>query len=359
MKQSLYADFVRSFFPQLVTEIVEQINNKRQTSLPYLYKDLLVPEFTMDSRWSSITAKYNRVAADVVSLDSELPLKSRDTISTAQGDIPKMGMKLYLSEKQMKEIDSMIAQSMPIQQIVNKIFDDVTRCIEGIYDRIEDIFQSELSTGIGLSTMNNGTGVRIDMQFDDANRFGVSTSWDEIDNATALDDLTAVFDKADADGNTITDMWADDMWLRAFYKNKQVREQYAFNVGFVGQHTPVLDFDKAAQVIATKWGVTLHRVNRKIRTELNGKKADHFAWKQGVCAFTCNAKLGALVWTNVAEVAHPAENVDYQTADDYILVSKYHEVDPLREFTSSQAMVLPVLNNVDQIYLLDSKEVTA
>ena len=60
-----------------------------------MYKDLLEPVYSADGRWSSILAEYTRVAADVVSLDSELPLKSRDAIETAHGEIPKMGMKLY------------------------------------------------------------------------------------------------------------------------------------------------------------------------------------------------------------------------------------------------------------------------
>ena len=79
-------------------------------------------------------------------------------------------MKLYLTEKQMKDIDAMIAQNMPINQIVNKIFNDLPRCLEGVWERIEDMFLSELSTGIGLSERNNGTGVRIDVGYYIANK---------------------------------------------------------------------------------------------------------------------------------------------------------------------------------------------
>jgi hypothetical protein len=51
--------------------------------------------------------------------------------------------------------------------------------------------------------------------------------------------------------------------------------------------------------------------------------------------------------------------VTYQVANEFILVSEYSTNDPLREFTASQAMVVPVLNNVNQIYLLNSTEVVA
>lgn len=363
MEKSLYFEFTKKNFPGLVTQIVETLNEKRQKSLPYLYKSLLNPTFSADGRWSSILAEYSRVAADVVSLDSELPLKSRDTLTTAQGDIPKLGLKLYLTEKQMKDIDAMIAQNYPFAMIANKIFEDTPRVIEAIYERLEDIFLSELSTGVGVSERNNGTGVRIDVGYLDENKFGVSKLWaSNADDAEPLTDIQKIFDKALDDQNNITDVYADDAWLNAFYRCAQVRSQFAFDAGvavIAGTKAPVLDFDKASQVLLTKWNITLHRVARKIKTEINGKKQNHNPWQEGVAVFTCDTMLGDLVWTTVAEATRRVPNVQYQTADQFILVSKYSLVDPLREFTASQAMAIPVINNVDRIYVLDSKSVQA
>lgn len=359
MEKSLYFDFTKKFFPQLVTSIVEKLNEKRQSSLPYLYKSLLTPTFSADGRWASILAEYNRVAADVVALDSELPLKSRDSITTANGDIPKMGLKLYLTEKQMKDIDAMIAQGQNFATIANKIFDDVPRVIEGIYERIEDIFLSELSTGVGLSSHNVGTGIRIDVGYDTKNKFGVTKVWSDA-TAAPLDDIQKIFDKALDDQNTITDIYADDAWLNAFYKHPQVRGQFAFNAGISttsGSNVPVLDFEKAGQVLLSKWGINLHRVARKVKTEVNGKKSNHSPWAVGTAVFVCDEVLGDLVWTTCAESTRRVANVEYQEADEFILVSKYSLVDPLREFTASQAMVVPIINNVDRIYVLDSTQV--
>ena len=361
MEKSLYFELVQKYFPQLVTSIVERLNEKRVNQLSYLFKERLIPSFSADGRWASVLAEYNRVAADVVALDSELPLKSRDSIETASGEIPKLGMKLYLTEKQMKDIDSMIAQGLPLNQILNKVFNDLPRCIEGVWERLEDMFLSGLSTGVALSAHNNGTGVRVNYNYLAANKFGVAAQWANKETATPLTDMQKVFDKALADQNVITDIWMDDVALRNFYASKEVREQYAFNNNVtVGAGTvPVLDFEKAGQVLQTKFGVTLHRVARTIKTELNGKKNNHTPWQQGMVVFTCDEMLGSLVWTNTAEATRPVGGVQYQSADDYILLSKYSKNDPLREFTSSQAMVVPIIDNVDRIYTLDSKEVQA
>ena len=356
MEKSLYFEAVQKYFPKLVISVVEKLNEKNQKTLPYLYKDLLTSSYSADGRWASIIASYTRVAADVVALDSELPLKSRDSIEKVSGDIPKMGMKLYLTEKQMKDIDAMIALGLPEQEILRKIFADTTKVIAGVQERIEDIFQSELSTGIGLAGESNGLGVRVDMGYATDHKFGVSKVWSAAD-ATPISDIQKVFDKADDDGNIITDMWVDDTWLRAFYANKEAREQYAFIMNFVGQNVPNLNLEQAQTVTAAKWGVNLHRVNRRIKTESNGIRKNHSAWANGVCAFTCDANIGKLVWTTCAEATRPVAGVSYQTAEGFILVSKYSTNDPLREFTSSQAMVIPVLDNVDRIYIQDSTTV--
>jgi len=356
MTQSLYPEYVQKYMPQLVLSIVERLNEKRVNQLPYLFRTLLTPTFSADARWASILADYNRVAADVVALDSELPLKSRDTIEMASGDIPKIGMKLPLTEKQMKDLDAMIAQNMPINRIVQTIFNSLPRCIEGVYERIEDMFLSGLSTGVALSAKNNGTGARVDYGYLAANNFITSKSWDD-PTAPILDDIQKIFDKCVEDANVPTDLYLDDYALRNIYKNNQVRAQFAFNMNFVGQNVPVLDLDQTNLVFQRKWGVNVHRVARKIKTEINGKKSNHSPWAEGRLVFTCNATLGDLVWTTVAEATRPVSGVTYQSADEYILLSQYSKNDPLTEITASQAMVVPVINNVDQIYTLDSKTV--
>lgn len=356
MEKSLYFEYTQKYFPQLVASIVEKLNGKRQQTLPYLYRQHLTNTFSADGRWASITAEYTRVAADVVSMDAELPLKSRDKVSTAEGQIPKLGMKLYMSEKQLKDLDNMLAQRLPAPQILQKMFADLPRCIEAVYERIEDMFLSELSTGVALATRSGGTGVRVDMGFLEKNKFGYKgTAWTDAENSTPLDDIQLVYDKALEDQNTITTAYLDDYTIKLLGKSKQVREQFAFNQGITTNgNVPVLSYEQVASVFLSKWQTQLVRVARTIKTELNGKKGTHKPWSKGHITFTCYDNLGELYWTNTAEATRPVAGVSYETAEQFILASRYSTNDPLREFTSSQAMVVPILNNVDAIYTFDS-----
>lgn len=388
MAQSFYFEYFSKTYPDLVTAIVEKLNGKNTGALSYLYKTLLEPSYSTDGRWSSITAEYTRVAADVVSLNSSLPVKSRDSIEVAQGKIPKIGMKLGLEEKQMKDIDNMIASyqrnrmifeqrrgNMPEAQrismegrlkselgrIMNEIFQDTRRSIESIWERNEDIFLEELSSGFGLAEHNNGNGLRMNMGFKAENQFNPTALWNT-DTATPLDDIQKIFDKAIEDQNTITDVYLDDTALQLLYNSKQVREQYAFNKGVSVSGiagVPALDLAKINEIFRTKWEVTVHRVARKIKTEINGVKNSHSPWKKGAMTFVCDEIVGSLVWTDTAEANRQVEGTVYQTVDEYILVSKYAQHDPIKEITASQAMVVPILNNVDRIYTLDTQTVAA
>ena len=360
MEKSMYFEYAEKYFPQLVLSIVEKLNDSSRP-LSYMYRDLLNRQYSADGRWASILAHYTQVAADVVSLDSPLPLKARDTIEHVTGDIPKLGLKRYLSEKDIKDINAMIAQGQPINRVVDRIFQDLPWAINAVYERVEDIFLSEMSTGIGLSTRSNGTGVRIDVGYKPENQFGVLTAaWaSSPTTATPIEDIQKVVDKAEEDGNVISDLYLDDFALRALYKCDEIKQKYAFIVDFVGATIPALNFDKLNQVFEDEWNITIHRVRRKVRTEINGVQQSHSPWAEGRLVFTCDDRIGDLVWTDVVEMTRPVENVLYQTADDFILASQYSKNDPFREFTSSQAMVCPIINNVDRIYTLDPKTISA
>ncbi len=360
MEKSMYFEYAEKFFPQLVLSIVEKLNDS-SSPLTYLYRDLLNRRYSADGKWASILAHYTQVAADVVALDSELPLKARDVVEHVNGEIPKLGLKRYLTEKDIKDINAMIAQGQPVNRVVERIFQDLPWAIQAIFERIEDIFLSELSTGVGLSTRSNGTGVRIDVKYKDENQFGVTTAaWaSNPSTATPIEDIQKVVDKAEEDGNTITDLYLDDFALRALYKTDEMKQRYAFSVDFVGSNIPTLTFDKLAVVFEEEWNITIHRVRRKVRTELNGVQSSHSPWAEGRLVFVCDNKVGDLVWTDVVEMNRPVAGVVYQTADEFILASQYAKNDPYREFTSSQAMVVPIISSVDRIYTLDPKTVSA
>lgn len=355
MNPSLFLAYVQKYFPNYVASVSESLNGRSMTNLiPFLFAQLLIPKFTADSRWQAVSALYNGIAADVIALGSETPLKSRDSINTYTGELPKIGTKRSLNEVEMKNIDAMIAQNRPIDEIVNRIFADVPFVINAVDERLEDIFLSMLSTGKGVATNNVDISVEFDMHFLSGNKRGCSLAFSN-SSATPITDIdTKIIDKADADGNVIRFCYADDTALRAMYGNSEVRGLFGFQNNFPGT-TPSLSFEQLRSLFDSKWGIELRRVSRNTRTEVNGKQSTHKAWKDGNMTFTCDERVGDLVYTSTAEETRPVAGVAYQKANNYTLVSQYSEQEPLMEYTKSQAMAVPVINNVERIYTLDTK----
>src|ERR1700712_4812414 len=162
MEQSLFIQWVAKYFPAITVRVIETLNDTKNP-LTYLHRTMLRKDFSVSGKWDAISAANTLVMADVVAMDSSLPLKKRDSISKASGDIPKMGMELKLNEKQLTDLDTLIAQGGTDQQILAKLFADTPRVIGGIYERNEAIFLEGLLTGIALvdDSENVGTGIRV------------------------------------------------------------------------------------------------------------------------------------------------------------------------------------------------------
>ena len=356
MEKSLFVEFA-SKFTQLAKAVVERINGKK-TALTYLHKEMLTPELSIDLKWQTLNVDGSVVSADVVSMDSPLPLKKRDSFGTASGDIPKLGMKLALNEKTISDIEVLKARNVESATIVGKLFADTQKCIIGVYEKLEYIFLLGLSTGVALidDDTNVGTGIRIDYGYPAANSFGAVIPWSDITNSKPIDDIKRVIKEAKAKGNVPSILMMDESTFDSLAANAQTREQYAFSQGFVGTNIPIPDLEQVNTMLQKRYKLTIVIVDRVVVTERDGVRTNRTPWAANKIVFLENIKVGKLVYGILAEESHKNLAVSYDKLDNFILVKKWHSTDPFAEFTSSQALVLPVINNVDSIYLLDVEE---
>lgn len=363
MEPSLFSAWVAKWFKPLVAKIVEKVNGTK-TPQTYLHKTMLRKEYSPTLKWSSINVDGTTVAADVVAMDSPLPLKKRDTISKADGDIPKLGMKLALNERTMTDLGILKRTQGQESAIVQKLFADTAKAITGIYERLELMFLQALSTGVTIiqDTENVGLGVRVDFGYREENKFGATAVWGA--NGTPITDFNRIKDKAFGDGNNITTVMMDSTAFNNMRKSAEFREAYAGSMDITITETSILptpNAEKANAFVLSEYGWTIQIVDRSIKLERDGNKTNVKPWADGAVVFLTTTEVGTLTWGTLAEMDpdHQSKGVAYDVADEMILVSKYHKTDPLKEFTSSQALVLPVINNTDEIYLLDTKTAQA
>ncbi|WP_324069827.1 MAG: major capsid protein [Flavobacterium sp.] len=355
MNQSLFVQFL-AYFKAIAKSIEEKVNGKK-TELTYLYKEMLTEELSVDLQWKSLTVNSNIVAADIVALDSALPLKKRDSFGTASGDIPKLGMKLQLSEKQMSDIDVLKARNVETSILVDKIFQDQVKATMGIHEKLEFIFLQGLSTGIGLVENENnvGTGIRVDYGYLSSNKFGASLPWSNT-NAKPIDDIKRVVKEARAKGDNIKVLMMSDTTFDKLAENAQTRENFAFSQNFVGTNIPTPDLEQVNGLMQRKFGLTIVVVDRTVTTERDGVRTVHTPWATDNVIFLTSPKVGKLAYGILAEETRKSPKVMYEKSGSFILLKKWSTEEPFAEFTSSQCLALPVINNVSSIYLLNCEK---
>lgn len=366
MQESLFIEYINKFFAGIVLNVVTRLNGSENPQ-PYYHRRMLNKKFSISGKWDALSAEYGIVAADVVAMDSQLPLKRRDALSTASGDIPKQGLKMMLNENQLTKLDTLRGQmalnsnvAAAERQIITQIFEDTPRVITAIYERNEKIFLESLSTGMCEveDTENTGTSIRVDWGYKDSNKFGVEALWSDAANALPLNDIAEVQKAARAKGHILRTIKMDRTTFENMANTNQMKQQFGFFLIPGGAASPIApDLTQANQLLTRRFGMTIEIIERTVVTEKNGIRTIHTPWSEGKVIFLTSDTVGDLVYSFIAEMNHPVAGVAYQRADDMILVSKYRQNEPLTEFTSSQGRVIPVLAGVDQIYQLDAKVV--
>lgn len=362
MNPTFFLEIVESFFRLVVGKITEKINGKK-TETPLLHKTLLTEEYSADLTWGATELNTSVVAADVVSLDSSLPLKRRDRISVATGTVPKLGMKYQKGEKAITDINIMRARGADEDTVVRKIFDDVPKAIKGVDVRVEIMFLQGLSTGETLipDEERPGTGVRVSFGYKPENTFhALKGKWGEA-TATPQDDLQQLFDRAEQDGNSIELVFISKKYFDFFRKSEQGK---ILSASYLNQTI----LDKAALTIASRatmldalqneYGAKFQIVNStfKVEDKAGNRKSIVPYAEANVVGVPSAESVGRLVYGTLAEETKPVAGVSYEKSGSYILVSKYSKNDPLREFTTSQALVLPVIDGADGIYILHADQ---
>lgn len=364
MESTLFGGIVDKFFRLVVGKITEKFNGKT-TEQAMLHKTMLVEEYSADLTWGATELNHSIVAADVVALDSSLPLKRRGKIATATGSLPKLGIKFRKGEKTISDINVMIARGADEATVASKVFDDVSKAIKAIDVRKEIMFLQALSTGATLVSddNNDGTGIRVEFGYKAENTFGATVAaWGET-TATPQDDLQQLFDKAVEDGNAINHIYISKKYFNLFRKSEQGRVLAASFLNQVITTTskiPVPSRSVFLEALADEYGATFHVVDAAYKYQKpNGETESVRPWEEANIVGVPAEQVGRLVYGTLAEETNPVAGVSYQKSGSHILVSKYSKTDPLEEFTAGQALVIPVIDGADSIYVLHANEVAS
>lgn len=365
MNPSLYLTFVQGFLRKVVGKLIEKFNGRKEEE-KYLHETLLTEEFSGDLTWGSVGLDHSIVAADVVALDSSLPLKSRGAISEAKGKIPKVGVKFRKGESDITNINNMrnriqgtpegSARNNLIAKIAAMVLDDVPKCVKAIKVRNEIMFRMGLSTGMTIVADEDNIGTGIRANFGYKHIYHAKTApWGE-EGYNPIEDLRQMFDDANDNSDAIEYVYISKKYFDFIRSSVYGKKLVADFRGQVYQSTDLLSQPgrKAmAEALEDEFGAEFVIIKGTFKIENpDGSKKSVQPWVEANIVGVPAKIVGRLVYGTLAEETNKVNGVEYEKFGNYILISKYSKTDPLEEFTAGQALCLPVIDGGDSIYLL-------
>lgn len=359
MEKVLFSGILKKYLPALNRLV--QLYNEKKNRPEYLFKTMLTPRFSVNQTWDSSYYHNHIVAADVVSMDSNLPLKKRDKIRVATGELQKVGMKTQLKEGQINDLQNLEARGGKMQEIVKAVMNDPVRCAYGIDERMEFLFLQGLSNGMFAVAdgENTGIGVRVDFGYLADHKFSVNKAWSDAVNSTPMTDIADAISKAANEGNIITNIMMSDTAFNNLRKSREAKEFVANYMGIpVGSSSkiPTPTRNNMNEALKSEYGVEVIVVNRSVQIEKDGNTNAVRPWNEDKVIFLTDTNVGEFVYGQLVEETNPAEGVLYSKVNDYTLIKRWHNEEPFCEYTAAQALALPIIQNAHQIYQLDIKE---
>ncbi|MES2620238.1 MAG: major capsid protein [Bacteroidota bacterium] len=360
MEQSQFLTFIKKWFSATILVILEKINGS-ENKPNYLHEELLRTEFSVTGMWETVQFDGTLVAADYVSLDSSLPLKSRDSMGSVTGKIPKMGLEKQKNEQEITDLQTMQSQNVSETTLARRIFNDLETVIGGVKERNEASFLQGFSTGITLvqDDAKPGSAVRIDYGYKTENKFGVSTVFSNVASTPLTDIQTRILAKASVDGKQVTRIYTDLATMRNILKTNEAKDLYAVSIGNFGSTKPTPSAARLNEAVQAEYGFQFVVVDRSVTIEDKaGNRSTFKPWQTGMLAATTADVVGALFYATPAEQNARVAGVQYEVVDEYILTSMFRVNRPsVAEITNAQARVAPVVGTT--VYTMDSLTVQA
>lgn len=323
-------------------------------------------EYRDELTWESLQGEAGaNIKADVISYDSSAPEKGRSIIGKASGKIAKTAIKRVMREEDLmmyRRLKKGAVNDTEKQAILELVFNDIDFVVNGVNATAEFLALQIASTGqITLDKTNNSgivTATAVDMGVPTANKTCVTALFSNTTTADYIAEVKKIDKAARAKGTKLMYQWMSPATFDSIVAQDKVKAAYGFfmsnnNVTFNG-NIATDDLNK----LLVKNRLPEIRI---IDTYVQNEDADHKRttiqpWQEGYITFSAEEKLGKLQHGPIAEEdAESVKKYAVQSKKGHILVTKWSDVDPVREYTKGEGHFFPVLKNPESLYILNTK----
>ncbi|MBA7536377.1 hypothetical protein ES705_28640 [subsurface metagenome] len=349
MEFSILKDILK---PKVLAGFIEEWKPEKTPILEYMpYK--AVPAL----QYQIVQGSESRPMSDVVAYDTAYPRKSRPALSKISGNLPALRIMRQMNETDLNSFMQFNAMKTPdTQAVIELIFNDIIYCFKAVLGRLNWLGFQALSTGIISLTKLNNAGIitETDITFHIDNTSGASVVWNatDLDTTKPITDIEVVCALARTKGIIIKKIL---MSPTSFSHLRKSQESVNFCFGQSG--SLVSKYPNLATINENLIADGLPPIDL-IQSILQFENEDHditnlVAWNEGSVAFLPQDQIGAILHCRTAEEEFPPKCVT-QEKKDIVLISKWSENAPIREFTSGACNGFPGIKLANSIFLMNS-----
>lgn len=307
-------------------------------------------------QYQVVSGSEQRPMSDVVAFSTAYPRKSRAALSKISGDLPALRIMRQMSEIDLNSFMQFNSQKTPdTKAIIELVFGDIVYCYNAVENRLAWLGFTALSTGeISLTALNNaGVITETAITFHIDNKSGASVAWNgAADGTKPITDIIALCDLARLSGVIFRKI----LMSRASFSYMRKSEE-TINFCFGDSGSAVTKYPNLAVLNENLIADGLPAIDL-IDVYLQFENSDHditnlVAWSEGKIAFLPQDEIGAILHCKTAEEEFPPKQV-LQDKKGIVLLTKWSENAPIREFTSGAANAFPAIKLRESIFLMNS-----
>lgn len=276
--------------------------------------------------------------------------RSRIGFEKLNAQMPFFKESTYIDEEMRQELNMVLetGNQAYIDSVMNKIYDDETRLLEGAAATRERMRMMALTTGV-ISMTSNGQAFTFD--YGVSHKDTVTTSWSDHTNSDPIEDIRVAKETiADETGAVITRAMCDSATWRNIRNNEKIKKAIFVLTNGAG----AISDAKLKTFIADELDIQI-MVNDKRYVDESGTTvkfmpADTFVMfpdgSLGNTWFGTTPEESDLMSSNVANVS---------ITDTGVAVTSIESANPVNVETVVSMICLPSFEMADQVFILDTK----
>lgn len=312
------------------------------------------------------------VTADRIAFDVKAPTKTRKTIGSWSGELAKIAISRDKNEKQINEYNDLtsIANAADTDKdakkyLVDMVYDDVKFCNDGMDYKVELDALRIGSHGVqdfpATIDGDNATADVINFNVPAENFFGVTAAnkkWSAAATADGIADIVrmqkAIIKKGHRRPNfAIMEQAAFDYLTQQTATLNRLSSYNAFTGGSAILSPDAVDLGVINNYMAKKGYPTILVIDSYATVEAkNGEQTTMKPWAENVCVLSPTVQLG---WTYYKGVPDVKDTDALQVHGAYYKMTRYSELNPMKEVTMAEAYVQCALINRASLCFLNTE----